>query len=90
MTQAPDLQQMVEREIPTSEVALRAGVSVVTIRKWKMRGDLKLAPRSRAGAGRGNEARWTPEAVAEVIARAQEHRTSGYRRTLKEQSNASE
>jgi transposase len=68
------------RELPTSEVAKLAGVTAATIRKWKKRGDLKLAPHSYAGAGRGNEAMWSSEAVEEVLKRAKENRNSGYRR----------
>lgn len=71
---------MSDREIPTSELARLAGVTTATLRKWKARGDLKLAPRSRSGAGRGNEAHWSPEAVKEVLRRASENRTTAYRR----------
>lgn len=76
---------MDKRELPTSEVAKLAGVQPYLLRKWKMRGDLKLAPHAYAGAGRGNEAMWSPEAVAEVLARAAEHRRSGPRRTRSNQ-----
>lgn len=69
-----------ERELPTSEVARLVGVQPYLLRKWKMRGDLKLAPRSVAGAGRGNEAHWSPEAVEEVRLRVAEHRTTGHRK----------
>lgn len=71
---------MSDRELPTSEVARLCGVKPYLLRKWKMRGDLKLAPRSYAGAGRGNGAHWPPEAVREAMKRAAEHRTGGYRR----------
>ena len=71
-----------ERELPTSEVARLCGVKPYLLRKWKMRGDLKLAPTSYAGAGRGNEAYWSPEAVREAIARAGEHRNGGFRRAI--------
>ena len=70
-----------ERELPTSEVAKLLGVKPYLLRKWKMRGDLKLAPRAYAGAGRGNEAMWSAAAIAEARARAMEHRNGGFRNT---------
>ena len=57
---------MSERELRTSEVARIIGVTPDLLRKWNYRGLLKLAPVSRAGAGRSNESHWTPEAVDEA------------------------
>lgn len=59
---------MSDRELPTSEVARLVGVNPDVLRKWIMRGHLKLAPHSVSGAGRGNEMHWTEEAIAEAIA----------------------
>ena len=67
-------------ERTTAEVAMMAGVSVATIRKWKKRGDLPSAPIGRPGMGRGNECMWDEAASQEVIARANERRSTGFRR----------
>jgi len=38
--------------------------------KWLRRsGQLRLAPRGKSGAGKGNSMDWNPEAVAEVLIR---------------------
>lgn len=64
----------------SGEVATICGVKPYLLRKWRMRGDLPNAPVGTAGQGRGNELLWSPEAVAEAVARAAEHRTTGHRR----------
>jgi len=64
----------------TGEVATICGVKPYTIRKWIMRGDLPLAPRGRSGQGRGNESLWSPEAFEQVMIRASEHRSTGFRK----------
>ena len=68
-----------DRHMTTGELATRLGVTPATLRKWKKRGDLKLAPRGRSGQGRGNECLWTPEACLEAMRRRDERRTSGHR-----------
>lgn len=57
-------------DVPTSEAARIAGVAPDVLRKWKMRGFLKLAPQGVSGQGRGVECFWSQAAVAEAKARA--------------------
>lgn len=66
---------MTLRDIPTSQAAAAVGVEPDVLRKWKMRGFLKLAPQGVSGQGRGVECYWSPEAVAEAKAWAAAPRT---------------
>lgn len=61
-------------EIPTSEAAKIVGVAPDVLRKWKMRGFLKLAPKGSPGQGRGVECYWSEKAVAEAKAWAEQNR----------------
>lgn len=65
---------MTERDVPTSEAAKAAGVAPDVLRKWKMRGFLKLAPQGVSGQGRSVECYWSPEAVDEAKAWAEQNR----------------
>jgi len=56
------------REVTTSEAAKLVGVEPDVLRKWKMRGFLKLAPAGVSGQGRGVQCMWSPAAVAEAKA----------------------
>lgn len=62
------------KNVPTSEAARIAGVAPDVLRKWKMRGFLKLAPQGVSGQGRGVECYWSPDAVAEAKAWADQNK----------------
>lgn len=62
------------REIPTSEAAKAIGVRPDVLRKWKMRGFLKLAPQGVSGQGRGVECFWSQKAIEEAMAWAKNPR----------------
>lgn len=57
-----------DREVSTTEAAKLVGVAPDVLRKWKMRGFLKLAPAGVSGAGRGNECYWSEAAIEEAKA----------------------
>jgi hypothetical protein len=78
------MQKTEQREMTTSELAARLDIAPDLIRKWKARGLLPLAPGGVSGQGRGNESRWSPEAVAEVEMIADSRAPARRRRTYAE------
>ncbi len=70
-------------DVPTSEAAKIAGVAPDVLRKWKMRGFLKLAPQGVSGQGRGVECYWSAAAVAEAKAWADQNRLERARHTAR-------
>lgn len=67
----------------TADVAKLCGVAIVTIRKWRIRGDLPSSPEGRAGQGRGTECQWSEQAIQELHAGAAENRNGRYRKPAK-------
>lgn len=55
----------------TAEVAdLVCAGDVDTLKRWKKRGKLRLAPPGRHGQGRANQCQWDRQAVVEALALA--------------------
>lgn len=71
------------RALLEHEVAKLCGVHWVTLKRWKARGTLRLAPKGRPGDGRGNELWWSKEAVQEAVEHSKNPMTAAMRSVRK-------